>query len=66
QDPEQFLQSGAQANADDVAEIERWVQARADARREKNWAQADIARDKLNELGVIVEDGPQGSTWRRK
>jgi len=42
------------------------VQARADARREKNWAQADIARDKLNELGVIVEDGPQGSTWRRK
>lgn len=66
QDPEQFLQSGAQASADDVAEIERWVQARADARREKNWAQADIARDKLNELGVIVEDGPQGSTWRRK
>ncbi len=66
QDPELFLQSGAQANADDVAEIERWVQARADARREKNWAQADIARDKLNELGVIVEDGPQGSTWRRK
>ncbi|HCW97872.1 MAG TPA: cysteine--tRNA ligase, partial [Pantoea sp.] len=66
QDPEQFLQSGAQSNADEVAEIEHWVQARADARKEKNWAQADIARDKLNELGVIVEDGPQGSTWRRK
>ena len=66
QDPEQFLQNGAQTNADDVAEIEHWVKARADARREKNWAQADIARDKLNELGVIVEDGPQGSTWRRK
>ncbi|MBA2815288.1 cysteine--tRNA ligase [Candidatus Pantoea persica] len=66
QDPELFLQSGAQADADDVAEIEHWVQARADARKEKNWAQADIARDKLNELGVIVEDGPQGSTWRRK
>lgn len=66
QDPEQFLQSGAQTNADEVTEIEYWVQARADARKEKNWVQADIARDKLNELGVIVEDGPQGSTWRRK
>lgn len=66
QDAEQFLQSGAQASDDEVAEIERWVQARADARKEKNWAQADIARDKLNALGVIVEDGPQGSSWRRK
>ncbi len=66
QDPEQFLQSGAQTNVDEVAEIEHWLQARTDARKEKNWAQADIARDKLNELGVIVEDGPQGSTWRRK
>ncbi len=66
QDPEQFLQSGAQTNADEVAEIEYWVQARADARKEKNWVQADVARDKLNELGVIVQDGSQGSTWRRK
>lgn len=66
QDPEQFLQSGAQVNADEVAEIEHWVKTRADARAAKDWAQADIARDKLNELGVIVEDGPQGSSWRRK
>ena len=66
QDPEQFLQSGAQVNADEVAEIEHWVKTRADARGAKDWAQADIARDKLNELGVIVEDGPQGSSWRRK
>ncbi|MDI9769116.1 cysteine--tRNA ligase [Pantoea dispersa] len=66
QDPEQFLQSGAQVNADEVAEIEHWVKTRADARAAKDWAQADIARDKLNELGVIVEDSPQGSSWRRK
>ncbi|MCA1178927.1 MULTISPECIES: cysteine--tRNA ligase [unclassified Pantoea] len=66
QDPEQFLQSSAQVNDDEVAEIEHWVKARSDARAAKDWAQADIARDKLNELGVIVEDGPQGSSWRRK
>ncbi|BAN99563.1 cysteinyl-tRNA synthetase [Plautia stali symbiont] len=66
QDPEQFLQSGAQVNADEVAEIEHWVKTRANARAAKDWAQADIARDKLNELGVIVEDGPKGSSWRRK
>jgi cysteinyl-tRNA synthetase len=66
QDPEQFLQSSAQVNDDEVAEIEHWVKARSDARAAKDWAQADVARDKLNELGVIVEDGPQGSSWRRK
>ncbi|MGK3114613.1 cysteine--tRNA ligase [Candidatus Pantoea formicae] len=66
QDPEQFLQSSAQGNDDEVAEIEHWVKARSDARAAKDWAQADVARDKLNELGVIVEDGPQGSSWRRK
>jgi len=66
QDPEQFLQSSAQVNDDEVAEIEHWVKARSDARAAKDWAQADVARDKLNELGVIVEDSPQGSSWRRK
>lgn len=66
QDPEQFLQSGAQSNDDEVAEIEALITMRNDARRDKNWAQADVARDRLNELGIILEDGPQGTTWRRK
>ncbi|KAB8305876.1 cysteine--tRNA ligase [Erwinia endophytica] len=66
QDPELFLQSGAQGNDDEVAEIEALIKMRNDARKEKNWAQADVARDKLNALGIILEDGPQGTTWRRK
>jgi len=66
QDPEVFLQSGAQSNDDEVAEIEALIKMRNDARKEKNWAQADVARDKLNELGIILEDGPQGTSWRRK
>ncbi|KKC98173.1 cysteine--tRNA ligase [Photobacterium halotolerans] len=64
QDPETFLQSSAKA--DDVAEIEALIQQRLDARAAKDWAAADAARDTLTAMGIILEDGPQGTTWRRK
>ena len=66
QDPEQFLQGGAAQDNDEVAEIEALIKMRNDARKAKDWAQADVARDKLNALGIVLEDGPQGTTWRRK
>ncbi|MCE0488866.1 cysteine--tRNA ligase [Pantoea sp. Mb-10] len=66
QDPEQFLQGGAQENGDEVAEIEALIKMRNDARQAKDWAQADVARDRLNALGIILEDGPEGTRWRRK
>ncbi|PVZ87269.1 cysteine--tRNA ligase [Serratia sp. S1B] len=66
QQPEQFLQSGAQADESEVAEIERLIKQRNDARVAKEWALADAARDRLNEMNIVLEDGPQGTSWRRK
>ena len=66
QDPDLFLQSGAQADDSEVAEIEKLIQQRLDARKAKDWAAAEAARDRLNEMGIELEDGPQGTTWRRK
>ncbi|MZI92774.1 cysteine--tRNA ligase [Vibrio sp. CAIM 722] len=65
QDPEQFLQ-GELGDDDEAAEIEALIKLRNDSRAAKDWANADMARDKLNEMGVILEDGPEGTTWRRK
>ncbi|MBT1062993.1 cysteine--tRNA ligase [Bowmanella sp. Y26] len=63
-DANAFLQSGMDEGVD-VAEIERLIQARADARAAKDWAAADVARNALTEMGVVLEDGPQGTTWRK-
>ncbi|PSV40793.1 cysteine--tRNA ligase [Photobacterium sp. GB-210] len=65
QEPEAFLQGGA-GEDDNVAEIEAFIQQRLDARAAKDWAAADDARDKLLAMGIILEDGAQGTTWRRK
>ncbi|QBH96906.1 cysteine--tRNA ligase [Limnobaculum zhutongyuii] len=67
QSPESFLQ-GAGQSADDseVAEIEALIKQRNDARQTKDWAMADVARNRLTEMGIILEDGPQGTVWRRK
>ena len=46
-------------------EIEALIEARQSARKEKNWAEADIIRDRLGEMGIILEDTPQGVKWKR-
>ena len=46
-------------------EIEALIEARQTARSVKNWAEADRIRDKLGEMGIILEDTPQGVRWLR-
>jgi len=65
QDPETYLQSGA-GDDDEVAKIEALIKARKDARANKDWAAADAARDALTAMNVILEDGANGTTWRKK
>ena len=47
------------------AEIEALIQRRADARKAKDFAEADRVRDELASKGVILEDKPDGTIWRR-
>ncbi len=46
-------------------EITALVEERTKARAERNWARADEIRDKLKELGIVLEDTPQGVKWHR-
>ena len=41
------------------------IEERTQARKEKNWAKADEIRDKLKEMGIVLEDTPQGVKWHK-
>ncbi len=62
-DPEAFLQAGADGKVD-AAEVEALIAARLQARAEKNWGESDRIRDQLGAMGVVLEDGKGGTTWR--
>ncbi|MBR2078874.1 MAG: cysteine--tRNA ligase [Clostridia bacterium] len=51
------------ASLDD--EIEALIEARNEARKSKNWAEADRIRDELKAQGIVLEDTPQGVKWHR-
>lgn len=62
-DPDAFLQAGAAGKVDAV-EVEALIAARLQARADKNWAESDRIRDQLTAMGVVLEDGKGGTTWR--
>ena len=64
-DPESYLQEGGTPDAIGEAEIEALIDRRLQARQEKHWAEADRIRNELEAAGVVLEDGPQGTTLRR-
>ena len=60
----QAVSSGASAPSAD--EIEDLIQERLTAREQRDFARADEIRTLLDAQGVVLEDGPEGTTWRRR
>ncbi len=64
QDPERWFQSG-EASGLDSSTIEDLLAQRVAARADRNFSLADKIRDDLAAAGVHIEDGPDGTRWRR-
>lgn len=65
-EPDAYLQSGHGTDGLTSDEIDQLILARSQARMDKNWAEADRIRDELVANGVVLEDGAEGTVWRRQ
>jgi cysteinyl-tRNA synthetase len=69
--PTEARQAGGQHTAEAIAAsmssvtIDAEIALRAAAKRSKDFAQADAIRARLLDQGIVLEDGPNGTTWRR-
>ncbi len=64
-DPETYLRGEGGANGFSDEQIDELVAQRLAAKADKNWAEADRIRDRLQQAGVVLEDGAGGTSWRR-
>lgn len=61
-----FQGDGSSSDSFTADEIEKFIQDRLKARQEKNFSEADRIRDQLAESGILLEDTPEGTKWKRK
>ncbi len=64
-DPTEYLQGGSNNEGLSNDDIENFIVARTEARKNKDFAESDRIRDLLLEQGIALEDGPEGTIWRR-
>jgi cysteinyl-tRNA synthetase len=72
QRPEDYLRwrpevaAGAESSASlSDSDVDALIMERTQARKNKNWAESDRIRDLLQKAGVVLEDSPRGTSWRR-
>ena len=69
-EPDTYLRDVAPGQTDapgvlSSTEVDDLIARRLRARTEKNWSEADRIRDELDAAGIILEDGAEGTSWRR-
>ncbi len=67
-EPDDYLQGGAGSTTDTALSdeaIDALIARRLEARAQRDWTEADRIRDELEAKGIVLEDGPAGTTWRR-
>ena len=62
EDPEKWFDSDA--DVDEVL-VEQMLKDREEARLNKDFVKADEIREKIESLGVSIEDGPEGALWKK-
>ncbi|MCB5161830.1 cysteine--tRNA ligase [Marinomonas algarum] len=65
QDPEYFMQNGTVSEGLSDDDIQRFIEERAQARKDKNFARGDEIRDELAAQGIELLDSREGTTWTR-
>jgi cysteinyl-tRNA synthetase len=63
-DPEDWFAGHVEGDLP-AAEVEALIETRNQARKDRDFQTADAIRDQLAKAGVAIEDGPDGTTWRR-
>ncbi|MGI6076504.1 MAG: cysteine--tRNA ligase, partial [Pyramidobacter sp.] len=59
-------QAEKESSGSEAAEVEKLIEERNAARKAKDWSRSDAIRDELNARGIILEDTPQGTKWKKK
>ena len=65
QNAEDWFKGSASEDGISEDEINQLIAERLEAKKSKDWAKADAIRNQLKDAGIVLEDTPQGTSWKR-